>query len=218
MTRIHRHRRGFSLLEVMVALAILVVSLAILLETQASAAFLTREAERVVTATDLAQVKFDEAALALETDGFQIGDQHEEGDFDDLGDEAMSLEFGDELEDYHWEYWISEIDVALAGDLAGAASELQGSGVMGGEGGDMAAAGAAGGGLGALGSMASPEMLTQMVAPYMREIRVRVWWGASSRAAEEEGTEIVLVGHAINPSGQVLATGNAQGSAAGGAP
>ena len=209
------YRHGFSLLEVMVALAILVVSLAILLETQASAAFLTREAERMVIATDLAQVKFDEASLALEADGFQLGDQKESGDFDDLGDEAMSLEFGDELEDYHWEYWISEIDVALAGDLAGSAAELESSGVMGGAAGAEDAGAAAGGGLGALGSMASPEMLTQMVAPYIREIRVRIWWGADSKAAEDDGTEVVLVGHAINPSGQVLATGMAGGTEAG---
>jgi general secretion pathway protein I len=195
-------RRGFSLLEVMIAMAILVVSLAILVETQSSAAFVTREAERIVTATDLAQVKYDEAVFQVETDGFQLGDLHEEGDFDDLGDEAMDLEFGKELEDYHWEWWVSEIDVQLAGDLMGAASELQQSGAMGGQGGDLGAATA--GGLGALGGMVNSEMLTQMIAPYIREVRVRVWWGDDSDAAEEDGTEVVIVGHLINPSGQIL--------------
>ena len=59
-------RRGFSLLEVMIALAILTVSLIILVETQSSAVLLTREAERMITATDLAQMKLAEASIAIE--------------------------------------------------------------------------------------------------------------------------------------------------------
>ena len=61
-----RFRRAFSLLEVMVALAILVVSLAILVETQASSAIVTREAERIILASDLAQAKMNEAVLFVE--------------------------------------------------------------------------------------------------------------------------------------------------------
>ncbi len=198
------NRRGFSLLEVMIALAILVVSMAILVETQSSAAFLTREAERIVTATDLAALKFDEAVLVVEEDGFQLGDIDESGDFSDLGDEAMDLEFGPELEDYKWEWFVSEVDFELAADLVGTAAELQNSGVIGGggEGADLAAGG---GGLGALGGLVSSEMLTMMISPYIREVRVRVWWGEDSDQAEEDGTEVVLVGHVINPSGQILA-------------
>jgi general secretion pathway protein I len=198
-------RRGFSLLEVMIALAILVVSLTILVETQSSAAFITGEAERIVTATDLAALKFDEAVLVVEEEGFQLGDLGESGDFSDLGDEAMDLEFGAELEDYHWEWWVSEIDFQLAADLVGAAGDLQQSGVLGGGGESAAPDVGGGGGLGALGGMVSSDMLTQMISPYIREVRVRVWWGEDSDVAEEDGTEVVLVGHVINPSGQILA-------------
>ena len=73
-------RRAFSLLEVMVALAILVVALSILLQTQSNAAILTREAERFVTAADLAQLKYNETLLQVEQDGFQLGDKYENGD------------------------------------------------------------------------------------------------------------------------------------------
>lgn len=205
--RLRRSRRGFSLLEVMIALAILVTALTILVETQSSAAFISREAERIVTATDLAALKYDEAALVVEEDGFQLGDIGESGDFSDLGDEAMDLEFGAELEEYHWEWWVSEIDFELAADLVGAAGDLQSSGVLGG--GGEAAAPAGGGGLGALGGLVSSDMMTSMISPYIREVRVRVWWGEDSDFAEEEGSEVVIVGHVINPSGQIIANPDA---------
>ena len=113
-----RRRRGFSLLEVMVALAILVVTVAVLVETQGSAAKITRDAERVITATDLANAKMNETLLFVEEEGFTNNDISESGDFDEFGDEAFDLAFGKELSEYHWEYWVSEIDLALAGDLA----------------------------------------------------------------------------------------------------
>lgn len=206
--------RGFSLLEVMVALAILVVSLTILVETQSNAVVMTREAERVISATDLANAKMTDAMLHLEEEGFQNSQIYESGDFDDWGDDALSMEFGRELEDFEWEFWISEIDLKLAGDIAGMAQELQGSGAFGAGGaGDPADLGGAAGGLGGLGALMSPEMITEMLAPFIREVRVRVWWGDDSDEAEENGSEIVIVTHAVNPTGVVQAMGGAEGEA-----
>jgi len=204
--------RGFSLLEVMVALAILVVSLVILVETQATAAFATREAERVITATDLAQAMLAEASMRVEMEGFSgDGEIFERGDFDDLGDEGLNVEMGSELRDYHWEYAVQEIDVQLAGDIAGMAQGLSG-GAMGEDSPvDMEAlSGAIPGGAGGLGALLSPDMLSQMLGPYIRELRVRVWWGEDSKTAEEDGTEVVIVTHVINPSGSIANIG-AQG-------
>lgn len=192
-------RRGFSLLEVMIALAILTVSLIILVETQSSSVLLTREAERTITATDLAQLKLTEATLRLEEEGFQASDVYEQGDFGDLGDDLLDMEFGPELADYKWEYLVSEVDIEMLGDLATAAQSLP----IAGAGADGDAGGAAGGGpLDALGAVGiGPDMITEFLGPYVREIRVRVWWGDDSEQAEEDGTEVVLTTHAINPSG-----------------
>lgn len=207
----HNQRRGFSLLEVMVALAILVVSLVILVETQSTAAHATREAERFLTATDLAEAKLAEAMMQVEMDGFTENDVYEEGDFDDLGDEVLNVEMGDDLEDYHWEYGIQEIDIELAGDIASMASELTGGegAEAGGEGlgglGDLA--GGLPGGAGGLGALLSPDMLSQMLGPYIREVRVRVWWGPDSDTAEEDGTEVIVVTHVINPAGEIANIG-----------
>lgn len=199
-------RRGFSLLEVMVALAILVVALAILVEAQGSAATMTVEAERIITATDLANAKMTEAMVYMEEEGFQNSQVHESGDFDDWGSDALSgSDFARELEAYHWEWWITEIDLQMAGDIAGAAQELQGSGLFGGgtatDLADLGGAGGAAAGLGALGL--SSEMITEMLAPFIREVRVRVYWGEDSEEAAERGDEIVIVTHAVNPTGVV---------------
>jgi hypothetical protein len=195
----------------MVALAILVVSVAILVETQGSAAKITRDAEQVITATDLANAKMNETLLFVEEEGFTNNDISESGDFDDFGDEAFDLAFGKELSEYHWEFWVSEIDLALAGDIAGMASELESSGVIGGgggggDGGPASLLGGSDGGGSPLANLGiSSEMITEMLTPYIREVRVRVWWGEDSDEAEERGDEIVVVTHLVNPTGTVFA-------------
>ena len=91
----------------------------------------------------------------------------------------------------------------MAGDIAGMASSLAGSGYFGG-GADPNVASAMGGmNLESLG--VSGDMLTDMLGKYVREVRVRVWWGTDSRAAEELDDEVVVVTHAINPTGVVIA-------------
>lgn len=204
-------RRGFSLLEVMVALAILTVSLVILVETQSTAAHATREAERFLIATDLAEAMLAEAVMRVEMDGFTDNEVFERGDFDSLGDRALDLEIGSELKDYRWEYAIQEIDIALAGDIASMAGQA-----MGGEGGaglgemlggGMPDAGGMAGAAGGLGALLSPDMLSQMLGPYIREVRVRVWWGKNSKQAEDDGTEVVVITHVINPGGELTNIG-----------
>jgi prepilin-type N-terminal cleavage/methylation domain-containing protein len=140
MHRNTRSRRGFSLLEVMVALAILTVSMILLVQTQSSAVLLTNEAEKVIVGTDLARMKMTEALVELEKDGFQQSDVYEFGEFDELGDELLDVEFGKELDEYHWEYLVSEVDIEMIGDLASAAQSLPGAG-----GADEEGAAAAGG-------------------------------------------------------------------------
>lgn len=184
----------------MVALAILTVSLILLVQTQSSAVLLTTEAERTIVATDLARMKMTEALLEVEKDGFQISDVYEFGEFDELGDELLDMEFGKELEDFHWEYLVSEVDIEMLGDLATAAQSLP-SVAGDGEAGENTAGGA-GSPLDALGAMGiGPDMISQFLGPYVREVRVRVWWGEDSEKAEEDGSEVVITTHVINPGG-----------------
>lgn len=222
MSRLSRRsaQRGFSLLEVMMALLILTISLLILTETQAASVVATQEAERFMVATDLAELKMSEAMLRLEQEGFQTSEVVEFGEFDDLGDELTNLEFGKELDDYHWEYTITEIDIQLAGDLASMMGEGGGGmgDALGGMFPGMDAGADLGGGAGgapgvgdALGAVGmGPDQLTEMIAPYIRMVVVRVWWGEDSESAERDGTEVTLAAHIANPAG-MLAVGGVPG-------
>jgi prepilin-type N-terminal cleavage/methylation domain-containing protein len=199
-------RRGYSLLEVMVALGILTVSLLILVETQSTCIRMTREAQRMVTGTNLAQEKLSEVLLLVEEEGFTDTDKCETGDFAEYGDETLDVELRKSLEAYHFEWCVREIDIALAGDLTGMAQGLQGSGYFGSSSESTPAQDAAAdaGGLPDLGALGvSNELVTEQLARYIREVKVRVWWGESSKDAEEAGDEIVLTTHVINPTGAV---------------
>ena len=190
----------------MISLAILVVSLVILVETQVTAAAMTREAERMVTATQLAQQKMTDVRLMIEEEGFGADDIYEHGDFEDLGDEAVDLEFGDLLEDYHYEIWVSEVEIGLSSDLGALTEGLAGEGYWGESSGDVMAQSSGGEGgapdLSAFGI--SDEMISDMLGSYIREIRIRVWWGDDSAAAEENFDEVVIITHVVNPTGTIV--------------
>ncbi len=192
-------RRGFTLLEVVIALGILAVSLVVLLDAQATAVRMTTEADRILTATYLAREKMEEVQLLLEREGFTTGDIEEEGDFSDWGEDRDLGQVLDpeDFEDYHWAYTVREIELDLAGDLAGTAQSLAGQGFWG-EAGEQADLG----GAPDLTDMGiQPDMITDMLSRYLREVRVVVWWGEN----EDETDQVELVTHAINPSGVVSA-------------
>lgn len=194
-----RSRRGFSLLEVMIALAILVTCVVILVESQSSSAMMTREAQQIVTGTNLAQEKLSEVTFVIEQEGFTDQDHCEEGDFSDFGDETMNLEYGDALDAYQFSWCILEIDVGLAGDILGMAQSLGG----GGEGGDAGGAGAAMGGMGLSALGFGPEMIGEMLSNYVRGVRVVVWWGEDEKISEDRGDQVVITTHVINPTGAI---------------
>ena len=67
VTAHHRDaRRGFTLMEVIIALAILVMAMTALVETQGNAAQMTLMGQRVVLASDLANYKMAEVLLLME--------------------------------------------------------------------------------------------------------------------------------------------------------
>ncbi len=203
------NRRAFSLLEVMVSLAILVVSLAILVETMGSAIVATREAEHIVTATQLAQEKLSEVLILVEKEGVTERERTESGDFTRYDDAQIDLEFGAALEDYKYEWWISQIEVGLVGDLADLAQTFGGDTTdVGGQEMENQAPS-----LASLG--VSNDMIGEMLGRYIREVRVRVWWGEDSDRAEELGDEVILTQHITDPTGGFVNLGG--GAAAGGA-
>ncbi len=199
-----RARAGFTLLEIVIALVILTAALIVLVESQGQAVFMTFEGQKVLTATWLAEEKVAEVQRRLEEDGFTESDIEEEGDFDDIGEGfGDGLDIGEAYEEFHWAYTIRQVELQL-GDVGGLFGQMETNGYQG---------GAAQSGMGSMfsgmvgtliSSMLSPELIAESLAPYLREVRVRVWW--SER--EEDGVCldcVEIVTHAINPSGAVKA-------------
>ena len=199
-------RRAFTLLEVVVALAILAVGLTVLVSSQATAVLMTTETEKIRLATLLANEKMNEALLRVELEGFTDQDIDEEGDYADFGeedfrgDQSLDVEFGDALQDFRWAYTIRSIELELPPDILGSTGDLVGNGYYGEE---AASEYQPQGSTPDLTDFMQPEMITQMLSPYLREVRVLVWWGDN-----EDGTDQVeLLSHVINPTGTVVPGG-----------
>ena len=197
---------GFTLLEVIIALGILATSLVVLVDTQATAVLSTTEAERLTLATNLAQEKMMEVQLIMEREGFGEQDIEEDGNFEDFGLEEDDLDdYTDAFEEYRWAYTVREVSLGLAGDMASMAGDLAGTGYWGEEAeDDLSTADTPG--LSDLG--VDGDMIGELLAPYMRELRVKVWW----TGIEEDGFDAVeVVTHVVNPSGQVIPGAGAGG-------
>ena len=143
------HQRGFSLLEVMIALGILGMSLSVLLESQASSVNNAGRSRDLSIATLLARSKMIDLEQKLFDEGFTVGDTEDEGDFEEEG-----------FENIKWKSKISEVELDLS-SLAGLCGAFSGGGEEGGEEGGESAMdcegllGGMGGMEGALGAFTS---------------------------------------------------------------
>jgi prepilin-type N-terminal cleavage/methylation domain-containing protein len=76
---------GFTLVEVMLALAILGMALMMLMRSAAGSLFATSQAQMLGVVTDLARGKMYDLEEQLAKDGFQDGEQTSQGDFEAQG-------------------------------------------------------------------------------------------------------------------------------------
>jgi len=150
--------------------------------------------------------KMIEVCFMIEREGFGDSDLEENGDFEDFGLEEDDLDdYADAFEEYRWAYTVREVSMGLAGDMASMAGDLAGMGYWGDEAeDDLSTADTPG--LSDLG--VDGDMVGEMLSPYMRELRVRVWW----QGIEEDGFDPVeIVTHVVNPNGQVVPGAGAGG-------
>ena len=202
--------KGFTLLEVTIALALMVMALGILLQSQTSAVIMTVDAEKIRIATQLAEEKMSEAQIQLEVEGWTTADIDENGDFSDLGEEEFRgtgnrSDAGDDLDGYYWAYTVRRIEINIPSDLGGMTEDLMGTGYFGDQpnnedvqNNQMD--------LGDLGI--SPDMISDYLSDYIREVRVMVWWGdRDPPKVDKEGNlpdnQVELLTHVINPTGVV---------------
>ena len=195
----HR-RRAFTLLEVIVAIGILAVTLMVLVEIQLSAVFLTTDSRRLSTATVLADEKMQEVILTLEREGWTTQDIEEDGDYEDFGSEEFrgeDINVDVDYSEFKWAYTVRRIELNMPSDLSGTADTLAEGGGLGTQAQEE--------GLPDMGldmSMIpgfSPDMIMDELSGFMREVRVRVWWGEN----EEGEDQVEIIHHVINPTGVV---------------
>ncbi|MBL91747.1 MAG: hypothetical protein CMH56_08065 [Myxococcales bacterium] len=106
--------RGFTLLEVMVSLAILAGGLVVMLQAQTRSIELAQEAHFLTVSSQLARAKLYDCETDLQRRGFSIGDYDEEGDFIEEG-----------FETFYWECHAYPMDIPAPGsdDIASAGSD-----------------------------------------------------------------------------------------------
>jgi len=85
-----RHTRGFTLLEVMVAVAILGLGLTVILSSQAGLFSSASRGEHLTVASNMLRCKMSEIELDLAQKGFQLTDETDEGDCCDDESEGYS--------------------------------------------------------------------------------------------------------------------------------
>jgi general secretion pathway protein I len=160
---------GFTLLEVVIAVAILGVSLTVLLQSQAASLDNAGRSRDLTVATLLARGKMIDIEKHLFHDGFQMNTEDEEGDFTDEGHP-----------DYKWHTRISEVEFDLSKlmDVCGTmGGKGGGSPVGGGNGGDSAAGNEAASCESILGSVSA--MLggfTDQLGRSLRAVELTVSW------------------------------------------
>jgi prepilin-type N-terminal cleavage/methylation domain-containing protein len=184
-------RKGFSLLEVMVAVALLSLGLVLLLQVQARSIALAQEARDLTVGTMLLRMKLIECEADLAKKGFSVGDYNEEGNFSD-----------DDFPTFFWEChgYKPDMPVADAGDISAALGGLGGP--------TQEAAGdamPAGADMGV--GMISPilSQMSSVLGDSIRELHVIVRFGAGVDMQELTATTHLIDKTAVNNIAALLA-------------
>jgi len=188
--------RGFTLIEVVVALAILAVSLTVFLEVQASSMANAARARDLTVATLLARSKMIDIEQHIVSEGFTSGDVDEEGKFSEEGHEEIA-----------WHYTVSEVELDLS-SLDGLMSKLSG--------GDDKDQGAMPGQMaGMIGGLAgSLQGLTTQMGQSLRAVELTVSWPAGAPKKESIHVHAIVTredfGQGAGSSGAASATNPTQ--------
>jgi general secretion pathway protein I len=180
-----RHQRGFTLVEVMIALAILFGALVMMLSRVTADVQSTNRAKLLSAATELARGKMFDIEEELLFKGFQDTAEDMEGDFSDDG-----------FPRYTWKAKVEKVELPALQQLQ--AGQVQGSAKKEGEGEGGVGSGltglmGAGGGnatkaAGASALAGSFDMISKILEQAIRKVTLTVTW----RAGKHEETLVVV--------------------------
>ena len=166
---------GFSLLEVMIAMAILALSLTVVSQAQQSAMRQIRRSKMMTLATLLAREKMVDIEDDLFKDGFSDFEEEETGDFSEEGHK-----------DLQWRLKIEKVELPQQID-ADAIGDAVGGGIGGSGTGGSGASGGLGGGMAQVGGQLIGQqfqMFRNVLEQSIRRVHLEVSWpdGAEDRA------------------------------------
>ncbi|MFZ9886005.1 MAG: type IV pilus modification PilV family protein [Myxococcota bacterium] len=189
--------RGFTLLEVMIAIALLAMGLVLLLSVQARSIQLAQQARNLSGATGLARAKMYDCTRDLLKKGFSIGNYDEEGDFDD-----------EEMPGFYWECHAYKPDIPVSDVTDVTAGLSAAAGGEGAAGGMSGAADAAGIGAGMIAPVLS--QISSVLGDSIRELVVIVRWREGEAWEQLEVTTHVVDKTQINAIASQLQTMSGQ--------
>lgn len=182
MRPVRSRRGGFTLLEIMIALAILAVSLFVVTGVLNQAALVSQYQDQQISAASLARWKMTELELGFEKDGFGDSDKEECGTFEEDLDELDKL---NGLERFEFCWTLKKVELPLPMDMMG-----------GGEDGEASGAGSGGQQLAGLGL--DPAAAAEQLSKGVRALKVTIKWKTG-----EIPQELSVTTHLVNMS-QVL--------------
>lgn len=171
-------KKGFSLLEVMVALGIIAISISSILTSMATGASIPYDSKKRLKAIDLAIIQLHEIERKLKKDGFKDEDIEEHGDFDDK-----------DFSEYHWVARIKKIEIP--DDIAMLSKMFLGGGDDENDSSNSKMKGMAG----LLGGYI--QTLKDTFEKAIREIEIEVYWYYGGEE-EENKEKFILVTHIID--------------------
>jgi len=152
---------GFSLLEILIAVAILATSLVSLMAAQGSAFLSSERGDDLTKATFLARERMAEVQIELEADleknKFPESEVEKEGTFEEPN------------EDFRWEYTLKKVEIPMVES-------------GGGGGGDDS--GGSSGNNPMVGNYMQQVM--DQISKSVREVKVTVYWGTKEKKKEEQ--------------------------------
>lgn len=176
-------KKGFTLLEVMVALGIIAISISSILTSMATGASLPYDSKQRFKAVDLSVMKLHDIERLLIKDGFKDEDVEEHGDFED--------------EDFREYSWIARIKkIEIPDDIAMLSKMFLGGGSD-----EDATAAEQQKNTKEAGMMSMFGSLIQMIKDTfeaaIREVEIEVYWYNGGKE-EENREKFVLVTHIID--------------------
>jgi len=167
--------RGFTLLEVILALGIFATAMTILLGAHSRANLVMKRSRNITDASMLAMYKIREIELSIEKDiakgEFVVGEKEESGDFSDLGES---------FKDYAWRYTLHPVEIPLPPEPSASA------------GGEEAAAASG-------GVYQFMKVIADAVSKSTMELSVVVWWDKEKAANGEidKRKQVALTTHIV---------------------